>query len=809
MSRFVIIVFFLTCYSSRVSAQINLLGDNAPKENILDGDFNKVLGGWRAAKQSPYWKTRVVKGVGKMGVTEGKLFSNVEEGIAESVILNANSAYLVPKKGDVLDWSFGADLEYISKGRITVSLVFGTYERVLAKKIKLRGSDKIVEHFRGTYTITNEDVKQGLPFVRVTFYSSRDIKLFLDYINVSVRNTASFKPKIKGEVVQKGIKISWKANGQYLKHTIYRCQNGQKGYVKIGETQENYFLDNQLIHGVDYTYVVTGVGKTGSESVGSNKIRLTKKDTVAPAAPTNLKAVSYDAEVMISWDKSKDRDVEYYTVFRGDNKGGKVQEIAHKLTRNRFLDFTPTKEVENVYMVYAYDYSGNRSQVSESIKTKVKMVKGASFSDLILPMPIHKKIRTKLWGGENVLPRDSDNGIEDRAWSYWGGRPVKGKDGKYHMNVTRWPANDIKGHWEWPHSTVAYTVSDKPTGPYKVKRDLVYKFQKGLGHNPDVILLNNGRYLLYSLVNWKATLFISDTMSGPWERLGVMKIDENTSLESPKLFYRFYRNLSGVQMDDGRFLFVTKAGGMMVSKGTNPLGPYKVITGPLQGSKVIPEQYRNSNFEDPVLWKDEVQYHMMINAFLDYRAIYLRSSDGIHWKFNSGTAYTPNNTTYTDGTKTSWYKLERPHVLTDKYGRATHLSLAAIDVPKKDDLANDNHSSKNLIIPLVVSKRIKMLNRNRVDRTTKEIKVLIQSEEGFNAQKDIAIKSLRFGATEVVDYGRGSKVIRSVNKGKDLLVVFDGVGNGITKDNFVCKMIGKDRKGKLIIGYSKLFKSLK
>ena len=110
--------------------------------------------------------------------------------------------------------------------------------------------------------------------------------------------------------------------------------------------------------------------------------------------------------------------------------------------------------------------------------------------------------------------------------------------------------------------------------------------------------------------------------------------------------------VSGVQTNDGRFLFVTKAGAMMISTGDDPLGPYNVLTAPLQGNLIIPEKYRNSNYEDPVLWKDEVQYHMIINAFLDYRAIYLRSGDGIHWTFNPGTAYTSNNTVYANGHQT-------------------------------------------------------------------------------------------------------------------------------------------------------------
>ena len=186
-----------------------------------------------------------------------------------------------------------------------------------------------------------------------------------------------------------------------------------------------------------------------------------------------------------------------------------------------------------------------------------------------------------MWGAEGVLPRDRDNGIEDPDWSYWGGRPVLDKDGMYHMLVTRWPANATKGHWEWPYSTVTHVVADKPTGPYRVKDELAYSFHNGLGHNPDIILLNDGTYMLYSLIDWEATLFTSESMNGPWKRLGVMEVNWQESNEDERLSYRFYRNLSGVQLEDGRFLFVSKAGAMMISTD-GPLGPYQVLTKPLQ-----------------------------------------------------------------------------------------------------------------------------------------------------------------------------------------------------------------------------------
>ncbi len=801
-------LFLIVCFGlTALNAQIVLLGENTPHKNVNDGDFEMVKGYWRQSKQSPFWKTYNVEGPGeyKMGIHNGAMFNINAIGIAESVVLNTNPDYQEPKAGDILNWSFGADLEYISDGFISLSLVFGDNERIVADKVKLKGSDKIVAHFKGSYVLNEEDAKSGHPYVRATFYSEDEIKVFLHYVNVSVVDEKLKGPILSAQVIDNGIQLHWKDElaDESTTFFIYRRFREKDKYQKLGKTTELTFTDSNLINGVNYTYVVARFNN--KESGSSNKVKIVKTDTIAPSPPTHLKADVFDAEIQLSWTKSIDEDVQSYSVYRGDENGKHLQEIAHKVSKTSYLDFTPTKDTENTYVVISHDYSDNKSAPSNPIKAKPKMVKGASFSDLILPMLIHNKLTGDTWGADGVLPRDIDNGIEDPEWSYWGGRPVFDKtDGKYHMLVTRWPANTTKGHWEWPRSTVAHVVSDKPTGPYKVKDETAYSFANGLGHNPDIILLNDGSFMLYALINWKPHLFTSISMNGPWEHLGVMTINKNTTLEKPKLFYRFERNLSGVQTHNGKFLFVTKGGAMMMSESTNPLGPYKILTSPLQGNTIIPEKYRNSNFEDPVLWKDEVQYHMIINAFLDYRAIYLRSRDGVNWKFNPGTAYTPNNTVYEDGTQTHWYKLERPHVLIDNFGRATHLSVAVIDVPKKNDLAKDNHSSKNIIIPLTISKRIKILNKKPINSKTNTIKVLIKSEEKFNAQTDIDLSSLRFGATQEVDYGKGCKLIKAKKRGKDLILVFNAKNNLFNSSHFTGKLLGKTINDKLIIGYAKL-----
>src|SRR5690606_11571116 len=88
------------------------------------------------------------------------------------------------------------------------------------------------------------------------------------------------------------------------------------------------------------------------------------------------------------------------------------------------------------------------------------LIKGGRFIDLFLPIAPIGPLTDKTWGAPNVIPRYVDNGIEDSEWSYWGGNPLLGDDGKYHLFVCRWREDSPKGHHEWPNSIVVHAVSD-------------------------------------------------------------------------------------------------------------------------------------------------------------------------------------------------------------------------------------------------------------------------------------------------------------------------------------------------------------
>ena len=408
------------------------------------------------------------------------------------------------------------------------------------------------------------------------------------------------------------------------------------------------------------------------------------------------------------------------------------------------------------------------------------LVYGGRFMDRFLPMPVQGPLTRETWGADNVVPRYLENGLEDRQWSYWGGNALLGPDGKYHLFVCRWREDSQRGHHEWPRSLVVHAVAERSTGPYKVK-DTV-----GSGHNPEVFRLKDGRYVVYVYKGY----YLADSVDGPWER------KEFQFNPRDRRIIEGLSNLSFARREDGSYLMVCRGGGIWFSE--TGISPYNQVT----DRRVYPPV--EGNFEDPVVWRTPIQYHMIVNDWRGRIAYYLRSKDGIHWKVEPGEAYMPGIARYEDGTVVDWFKYERIKVLQDKYGRATQAHFAVIDVLKNDDKGSDNHSSKHICIPLTVGRLLTILDEEPITAATKTIHVKIAAEDNFNPHTDIDLTSLRFGASEEVNFGRGSKMARVETAGDDLIVTFDGAGHGLTEDNFAAKLLGRTRDGKLLFGYARL-----
>jgi MYXO-CTERM domain-containing protein len=312
----------------------------------------------------------------------------------------------------------------------------------------------------------------------------------------------------------------------------------------------------------------------------------------------------------------------------------------------------------------------------------------ATLIDYFLPTPIYDKLESTAWGTAAVGPREQHNGLEDMTlaqYVYWDGKIIKGPDGKYHMFASRWA--QTKGHTGWGGSVAVHAVSDTPTGPYVDKGICWPDNEGGKGHNVTALELLDGTYAVLVSDTRPGDVFASPSLDGPWTYRGSITIDAN-GFSAPAA-----KNLSFVVRPDGSYLMVSKHGIMMVST-SGITGPYKV-----QGNSVFPQAYDNAN-EDPVLWFSGGKYHIVFNFYNVRKMIHLESTDGINNWTNMGLACDPttNMVRYTDGTVNHWSKMERPGVLIEN-GHVTHFTFAVIDVEKAQDLGNDNHGSKVIVVP--------------------------------------------------------------------------------------------------------------
>jgi hypothetical protein len=258
------------------------------------------------------------------------------------------------------------------------------------------------------------------------------------------------------------------------------------------------------------------------------------------------------------------------------------------------------------------------------------------------------------------------------------------------MFASRW--DQSRGHSGWGGSNAVHAVSDNIIGPYIDKGLTWPDSQGGKGHNVTALVLPDRRYAVVVSETRPGDVFVSRSLDGPWEELGSIQVDANGfNARDGRM-----SNVSVMLRPDGKFEIVPRSGAIMISaQGT--LGPYKLQGGSIYSS--IPG-LPTRNLEDPVIWYSGGMYHIVVNCWSERKAFHLTSPDGIGDWTNQGLAYDPaaNFVRYTDGTVNHWDKMERPGVVLLN-GHVAAFTFAVLDVPKDQELGNDNHGSKVIVVP--------------------------------------------------------------------------------------------------------------
>lgn len=434
---------------------------------------------------------------------------------------------------------------------------------------------------------------------------------------------------------------------------------------------------------------------------------------------------------------------------------------------------------------------------------------GGQFMDLLQPMEGSVAATAADWGttaGENsqydgtwqgTLGRWKDNGIEDTERSYWGGNIVQGTDGKYHIYVAGWPSATC-GHMQWSSKSMVYhVVSDNVWGPYTCVSTL------GTGHNPEIYKTGD-TYVIYKIE--PLGYYKSTTLGDTWET-GEYTFDlRDRALIAGENRETSLSNCSFAQREDGSFVMIDRGGGIWVSRDGLTDAWHQLTDASVYLNSEVTNR---GSLEDPVIWRDHLQYHMVVNDWRARYAYYYRSLDGLHWVKEAGKAYTGQDpfARHADGTVEQWHKYERPRVYQDELGRAIRMNFAVIDCVKQSDVAGDDHSSKNINMPLTRQLLLEVQGSEPVTASTTSIRVLIKGEDDFNPRTDLNLATLKFGSHDKVNYGNGFAYSSSENSGeRDLIVTFTGSAgaSGITAAEWAAKLLGQKADGSVAFGYAKM-----
>ena len=431
------------------------------------------------------------------------------------------------------------------------------------------------------------------------------------------------------------------------------------------------------------------------------------------------------------------------------------------------------------------------------------LMTGGQFMDLLLPMEGGVAATGSDWGTtagsntdpkyagtwEGTLGRWKDNGIEDATHSYWGGNIIKGDDGKYHIYVSGWSSVDY-GHMAWSSASRVYHIkSDNVWGPYEYVNDI------GPGHNSEIYKTGD-TYVIYHIE--PLGIYTSTTLGDSWtsgeflydKRDRILIAGENTETS--------LSNCSFAKREDGSFVMIDRGGGIWVSQ--NGLSdPWHQLT---DKSVYLNSEIKNRGYlEDPVIWRDHLQYHMIVNDWNARYAYYYRSLDGLNWVKEAGKAYcgADDFAKHSNGDAEKWHKYERPRVYQDEQGRAIRMNFAVIDCVKQSDLGGDTHSSKNINMPLTKQLLLEIQTINSTTAT-----VLVKAEDGFNPKTDLNFSSLKFGSHDKVNYGNGFSYSSYTESGDDIIITFTGSAGSINDGEWAPKMLGQKTDGSIAFGYAKM-----
>ena len=185
---------------------------------------------------------------------------------------------------------------------------------------------------------------------------------------------------LSGEVFEEAVQLVWKSPGEnvdgskpdnIIGYNVYRI-DGELGSATLlngNPITENNFKDRTFIFETNHQYFVRTVSLGGNgeplESLNSNSIEVTPKDTFAPSAPSALTIAAAPGNLSIFFIVNPEKDVRGYRIYRSTDSSRPLSEwtlLTKKLlTTNTFQDTNVESGKTYFYYLNAVDKSGNVS----------------------------------------------------------------------------------------------------------------------------------------------------------------------------------------------------------------------------------------------------------------------------------------------------------------------------------------------------------------------------------------------------------------------------------------------------------------
>ncbi len=162
------------------------------------------------------------------------------------------------------------------------------------------------------------------------------------------------------------VSLDWNDNNEsdMRGYNVYRSLTSGSGYTKLNGgflTSSNY-IDSTASGARTYYYVVTAIDTSNNESNDSNVVSATPTDTIPPAAPTGLTAISGNSNVILDWNNNSESDMNGYNVYRSTASSGPYTKLNDTLlTSSAYNDNTALNGTTYYYAVTAVDIASNES----------------------------------------------------------------------------------------------------------------------------------------------------------------------------------------------------------------------------------------------------------------------------------------------------------------------------------------------------------------------------------------------------------------------------------------------------------------